>query len=614
MDRPAIRLQYPLILLTLIVCVATASSGGALPSDLCEGNPCIIDRPVNLDLGGSFTVDFGETDVVVEAAIEIGDTSVRFLAASFETRGQGQIRGDAELTIETTGAIRLDGTRDTGTIRMLGDAPSCTLSASGPISATGVIRLNSDDTESDGGVLNILTSDAVELRGEIEAVGGNNSEGGELDVFAGGDVLIIGDIDVSGGEFGGGTVSVTAGGNLTLGMIDFDGNGEAGDGGTVDAVAGGDLLLVRGLRGRGSGLSPEECGDGGAVDLAAGGDIDVLQSIQVPAREGDCCGGSIDIAARAGEINGALDVSAPTDDGCGGDIDLAFDEELRCASPASISADGNDLGGDILLFAGTDLTTMAGCSVSASGPNGAIDVTSGDSLSINSHWQAGGAAPDGGGGSIDLAACHMEIAATASVTAMGALSSNQLTILGSADITGEISAGSANIVSHPPGLNPAISGDVQPAAQRIEDPSLVACVAVPATPTPSPTPQPTTAAPTATPTPSSTAQPTSAVPTATQPAATATSTPTDPTPSNSPTTATPSATPDGPCRRPCPVDCDDDCEVGISELIRAVQISLGEADLVLCLGADRDDDGTVRINELIAGVTSALDGCPPRAQ
>ncbi len=597
MDRSAIRLQSLLILLASILCAATASSGGVFPSDLCEGNPCIIDRSVNLDRGGSLTVDFGDSDVVVEATIDIGDTSVRFVAASFETRRQGQIRGDAELTIETTGAIRLDGTRDAGTIRLLGDAPSCTLNATGPISATGVIRLNSDDSDSDGGVLNILTSDAVELRGEIEALGGNNSEGGELDVSAGGDVLIIGDVDVSGGEFGGGTVNVTAGGNLTLGTIEFDGNGEAGDGGTVDAVAGGDLLLVRSLRGRGSGLSPEECGDGGTVDLAAGGDIDVLQSIQVQAREGDCCGGSIDVVAQAGEITGALDVSAPTDEGCGGDIDLAFDEGLLCRRLASISADGNDLGGDILLVAGTDLTTVAGCSLSASGPTGTIDVTSGDSLSINSHWQAGGATPDGGRGSIDLAACHMEIAATGSITTMGALSSNRLTILGTAQIAGEISAGSANIVRHPPGLNPAIGGPVQPAAQWVADPGLVACVAVPATPTPSPTALATTAAPTATP-----------------PVAIATSTPTDPTPSNSPATATPSATPEGPCSRPCPVDCDDDCAVGISELIRAVQISLGEADLDLCLGADRDNDGAVRITELIAGVTSALDGCPAQGQ
>ena len=50
--------------------------------------------------------------------------------------------------------------------------------------------------------------------------------------------------------------------------------------------------------------------------------------------------------------------------------------------------------------------------------------------------------------------------------------------------------------------------------------------------------------------------------------------------------------------------------VSINELIAAVNIALGNSSPDVCANADADGDGTVRINELIAAVTSALQGCP----
>ncbi len=58
----------------------------------------------------------------------------------------------------------------------------------------------------------------------------------------------------------------------------------------------------------------------------------------------------------------------------------------------------------------------------------------------------------------------------------------------------------------------------------------------------------------------------------------------------------------------CPCDCNFDGEVDISELTRAVNISLG-ADLSLCPAADNDGDGRVAVNELVLGVRAALEGC-----
>jgi len=59
----------------------------------------------------------------------------------------------------------------------------------------------------------------------------------------------------------------------------------------------------------------------------------------------------------------------------------------------------------------------------------------------------------------------------------------------------------------------------------------------------------------------------------------------------------------------CVGDCDGDCVVAISELIRGVNISLGSLALDSCPAFDADGDGAVAINELIRGVGNALGGC-----
>jgi hypothetical protein len=75
-------------------------------------------------------------------------------------------------------------------------------------------------------------------------------------------------------------------------------------------------------------------------------------------------------------------------------------------------------------------------------------------------------------------------------------------------------------------------------------------------------------------------------------------------------TPTPTATPEPPCLQPCTCDCDGDCMVTVSEMIRAVLISLGETTLDQCSAADRNKDGMVTVDELVSGVHNALNGCP----
>lgn len=58
----------------------------------------------------------------------------------------------------------------------------------------------------------------------------------------------------------------------------------------------------------------------------------------------------------------------------------------------------------------------------------------------------------------------------------------------------------------------------------------------------------------------------------------------------------------------CVADCNDDGAVRINELVAAVNIALGGA-LSACPGADANGDGQVTINELVSAVSDALYGC-----
>jgi hypothetical protein len=90
----------------------------------------------------------------------------------------------------------------------------------------------------------------------------------------------------------------------------------------------------------------------------------------------------------------------------------------------------------------------------------------------------------------------------------------------------------------------------------------------------------------------------------------ATATPTA-TPSLSPTlapssTATPTST-----ATPafCVGDCNEDDLVTVDEIIRMVSIALGVDELTRCPAADADGNTEVSVDEIIAAVNNALDGC-----
>jgi hypothetical protein len=69
------------------------------------------------------------------------------------------------------------------------------------------------------------------------------------------------------------------------------------------------------------------------------------------------------------------------------------------------------------------------------------------------------------------------------------------------------------------------------------------------------------------------------------------------------------ATPTPTVVAPCPGDCNGDGVVTVNELIRGVNIPLGNLPLDSCPAFDRNGNGSIEINELIAAVNALLSGC-----
>lgn len=60
----------------------------------------------------------------------------------------------------------------------------------------------------------------------------------------------------------------------------------------------------------------------------------------------------------------------------------------------------------------------------------------------------------------------------------------------------------------------------------------------------------------------------------------------------------------------CAGDCNDDGAVRIDELLMLVNAALGDASISACLAGDHNEDGTITVDEILAAVRIALTECP----
>jgi len=61
----------------------------------------------------------------------------------------------------------------------------------------------------------------------------------------------------------------------------------------------------------------------------------------------------------------------------------------------------------------------------------------------------------------------------------------------------------------------------------------------------------------------------------------------------------------------CPGDCNLDGVVTVDEVLRMVNIALGNIDVSLCDSGDANGNGEITVDEILTAVNNALNGCPP---
>src|SRR5437867_2096236 len=61
---------------------------------------------------------------------------------------------------------------------------------------------------------------------------------------------------------------------------------------------------------------------------------------------------------------------------------------------------------------------------------------------------------------------------------------------------------------------------------------------------------------------------------------------------------------------PCLGDCDRTHDVTIADIILMTNVVLGGTPLSACVAGDGDGDGAITVDEIVAAVAMALNGCP----
>jgi hypothetical protein len=584
-----------LISLLVLLAAHRVQAVSAGPDDLCRGDPCVIARDANVDVGGTLLLDFGPRRVVLDAVLTSGATALTILAGEFEIRSGGQIRGTRSVAVTADGNVVLNGTRGTGAVRLIGpdEATLALASRNGAVSAIGRIFLDTSDPASDAGTLTAAAATRIELRGEVTGSGGSLAGGGTIELQSGGDVT-LGSVTLNGGEDDGGLLSIVAAGTVRCeGPLTLEGAGDQGAGGEIDVNAGGDVVFLQGVRLRGSTSGPSSCGDAGTLDVTAGGTLAIAAETDLRSRVGDCAGGTVEIDAGGVSLTADLLLDARGNDGSGGDLSIVAGAGFDCR--ALLDASG-ELGGNVSVETTSALSLAAPCVLRASGAAGRVDLTGAADVSVQGRIEAGAAGGrEAEAAIIEVEGCRVSVEPGASLRSLGAGSENVLLAGATITVGGTMEAGAANRLVLPPGFTPVLAGSLTPAAQIVFDPEIIPCETPPPTPTSTSTPAATTPG-AGTPTVTATAtRPGGETPTAT---ATASGSPSSPTPTPT-STALPA----------CVCDCDTDGRVGLGELVTCVRIALGGLRLERCPSLDADRDGTVRIHEPIAAVAASLGDC-----
>lgn len=316
------------------------------------------------------------------------------------------------------------------------------------IVASGEIGIGSGSVVLKAASLTLAPGSRIEGRGTGASV--PLSRGGMITIETTGAVTLekgssrSGTIDVSANDQGG-VVLIRADGTVTIaGRVTSDQLTTSGAGGTVAIRARGDIVTLAGSTLSATGGIG---GGGGNVDLSATGRVALGDAIMVSGGSG----GSLDVTAGADVVAGVVDASGGGVGGSGGCVVISAGTQMQLLG--SITANGT-----------ASLISGGGC-----GGSICAEARFGD-LVVKDAVRAEGAAPDGGGGDLDLSArgsLRVEAPAMVSVRSegqqgcggeLGLDAGLDITVIGRLDGSGGLGANSLEVSA---GRDVVLSGPVR---------------------------------------------------------------------------------------------------------------------------------------------------------
>jgi len=476
-----LRIGFGLLVATLLV---AAPALATVPSDLCLGNPCVVNTNVTIDPGsdlnfggrslhfaGGVTVRVGEgvapRTVIITADNILFQAGARILGDPSGASNNGD-RADVTL-ITTVGSFEMQSvgsTRSAIDVRADAiDAGNITIEAATNAIIGGNLFATAQAEDASGGSIEVIAGGTVTTTQEVSAAaGGVFAGGGEVTFVANGNVTLSAKVSTEGSDFGGGDMAITSTtGKVTIGgLMLLSGGNPDGEAGELDIEAGTDveILAAAEIRSKGGAGPDEDCGDGGAVLVIAGGSMIVRGPVNLNGGF-QCFGGDFDVQAGLDFTQDATGVVSTETAGAFGSAGGVFITAGRNALLRSIDGSSAGFGAD-------------------------IQVTTVSSIEVRDRVTARSTGSEGVGGRIDLTSCSVSVLApdgeldTRGAFGFSQFGSNFIRASGPMIISGKLQAtdtaftDGVNLLRYKTVL-PTVTGPVSPAATIVQDNTLLDC-------------------------------------------------------------------------------------------------------------------------------------------
>ena len=451
-----------------VLALTTCTAAGISSQDPgCPAAAATCRVTLSFDVGDGCTLDFGRRALEIDGSgqLSVGRGAMTIKAASLNVLNRGFILGRGNqaapndrggmITIETTGAVMVQGPLGTIDVSGQSDSGMITIRAGGSVNIDGRLLADGSAGFAFGGTIEVDSDGDFITSGQstVSADGTRTGGGGCISVTVRGRIGLSGLVDVSGGCGGG--LNLYSLGDTVLSDIQLQGTGDAGSGGCMTVTAGKAVTTLDTINLNGSnGLSGGGCGGFLCLESLAS-NVDVREDIQAEGAPPDGGGGILELdAAGSVTTHAGKTVSARGNGGqtCGGG--LCIDPGIDFNAAAFLDVSGGGVGGDIATSSGRNTTISAGSDSSARSTGGfagtalfEAGVAGSGTLSLTGEVNVGAGGCGAGvgcgvGGLADLSGCNVSIASTGSIVSgapdagdIHLTAREQLTVRGMIDAT-----------------------------------------------------------------------------------------------------------------------------------------------------------------------------------